>query len=116
MWPRSAWPGIIAATIPWTSACCSPTGSSSCGASCRAPTAGSGTWYVHAGLGVADMFDRQSTPYFSIDAMWYHLLTDRLELRVLSKSQFDANGLFVVVPARISVAGSAGDAVGAESV
>jgi lipopolysaccharide transport system ATP-binding protein len=61
---------------------------------------GSGTWYVNLGIGAPDLFDRSPMPYFAIDAAWYHLMTNRLEFRVLSVSSFDGNS-FYSMPARI---------------
>ena len=65
---------------------------------------GAGVWFVHVGLGTPDMFNRAETPYFTTDAAWYHLLTDRLQLRVLSVTKFDAGGCFYRIPADITVA------------
>jgi lipopolysaccharide transport system ATP-binding protein len=63
---------------------------------------GSGVWYVNLGIGGADIFDRSPVPYFAIDAAWYHLMTSRLEFRVLSITSFDGS-CFVAMPARIQV-------------
>jgi hypothetical protein len=59
-------------------------------------------WYVNLGIGGADIFDRSPVPYFAIDAAWYHLMTSRLEFRVLSITSFDGS-CFVAMPARIQV-------------
>jgi len=64
---------------------------------------GSGAWYVNLGIGEADMFKRTTLPYFSVDSAWYHLMSARLQLHVLSATQFDANGCFFAVPASITV-------------
>jgi lipopolysaccharide transport system ATP-binding protein len=64
---------------------------------------GAGTWYVNVGVGAADMFKRTSLPYFSVDSAYYHLLAARLQLQVLSATQFDAHGCFFAIPAKIAV-------------
>jgi hypothetical protein len=64
---------------------------------------GSGMWYINLAIGAADIFDRSPMPYFAIDAAWYHLMTSRLELRVLSITSFDGS-CFFSMPARIRVA------------
>lgn len=63
---------------------------------------GSGVWYVNLGIGAPDIFDRSPVPYFAIDAAWYHLMTSRLEFRVLSVTSFDGSSFFSM-PARIQV-------------
>jgi homopolymeric O-antigen transport system ATP-binding protein len=64
---------------------------------------GSGTWYVHAGVGMAGMFERETVPFFSLDSAWYHLVQERLLLSVLSISHFDAGGCFVALTPEIVV-------------
>jgi lipopolysaccharide transport system ATP-binding protein len=64
---------------------------------------GAGTWYVNVGVGAADMFKRNPLPYFSVDSAYYHLLAARLQLQVLSATQFDAQGCFFAIPADIVV-------------
>jgi lipopolysaccharide transport system ATP-binding protein len=61
---------------------------------------GSGVWYVNLGIGAPDIFDRSPVPYFAIDEAWYHLMTGRLEFRVLSITNFDGS-CFFSLPARI---------------
>jgi lipopolysaccharide transport system ATP-binding protein len=62
---------------------------------------GSGIWYVNVGIGAPDIFDRSEIPYFSVDAAWHHLLSGRLQFRVLSRTKFDAGGCFYQMPARV---------------
>jgi lipopolysaccharide transport system ATP-binding protein len=62
---------------------------------------GSGLWYVNLAIGEPDIFDRSPTPYFAIDPAWYHLMTGRLEFRVLSVTGFDGS-CFYSMPARIA--------------
>jgi ABC-type polysaccharide/polyol phosphate transport system ATPase subunit len=62
---------------------------------------GSGGWMVNLGVGEANMFRREAAKYFTVDPAWYHYLAARLQLQVLSASQLDAAGCFVVHPARI---------------
>jgi ABC-type polysaccharide/polyol phosphate transport system ATPase subunit len=64
---------------------------------------GSGPWFIHAGLGMPNLIERDDAPYFTADSAWYHLLTKRLQLRVLSTSKFDANGMFCAIPASVTV-------------
>jgi lipopolysaccharide transport system ATP-binding protein len=64
---------------------------------------GSGTWYIHAGVGMARMFERETVPFFSLDSAWYHLAPERLQLSVRSVSHFDAGGCFVALSPDISV-------------
>src|SRR5262249_32945570 len=45
---------------------------------------GGGTWYINAGIGAAGSFDRAEIPYFATDPSWYHVVSRRLEFRVLS--------------------------------
>jgi hypothetical protein len=75
---------------------------------------GSGLWYVNLGIGEPDLFSRSENPYFAVDAAWYHLMTSRLEFRVLSLTSFDGN-CFYSMPARI-VATSLHQAAAARSV
>jgi hypothetical protein len=71
---------------------------------------GSGAWMVNLGLGQANMFLRESARYFTVDPAWYHYLAARLQLQVLSTSQLDAAGCFVVHPARIRATGTTASA------
>jgi homopolymeric O-antigen transport system ATP-binding protein len=64
---------------------------------------GSGLWYVNVGIGAARIFRRTTIPYFTVDSAWYHLITSRVQFRVLSVTKFDAGGCFYQMPARIAV-------------
>jgi hypothetical protein len=63
---------------------------------------GGGTWYINAGIGAAGSFDRPEIPYFATDPSWYHVVSRRLEFRVLSATQLDAQS-FYVMPASVVV-------------
>jgi hypothetical protein len=67
---------------------------------------GSGLWYINVGIGAADIFKQSELQYFSMDPSWYHLLSGRLEFRVLSLTKFDANGCFYEIPAEVEVQSS----------
>jgi ABC-type polysaccharide/polyol phosphate transport system ATPase subunit len=75
---------------------------------------GSGGWMVNLGLGEANMFLRESAKYFTVDHAWYHYLAARLQLQVLSTSQLDAAGCFVVHPARIRATAASAIAEGTQ--
>jgi lipopolysaccharide transport system ATP-binding protein len=62
---------------------------------------GSGIWYVNVAIGAPDIFSRDEIPYFSVDSAWYHLLSGRLQFRVMSKTKFDSGGCFYQMPARV---------------
>jgi hypothetical protein len=64
---------------------------------------GSGLWYVNVGIGAPEIFRRADIPYFSVDSAWYHLLSGRLQFRVLSVTPFDAGGCFYQLPANLVV-------------
>jgi ABC-type polysaccharide/polyol phosphate transport system ATPase subunit len=64
---------------------------------------GSGTWYVRVGLAEAGLFERPTISYFAVDAGWYHLMREGIELEVLSIGHLDASGCFMVHPATFAV-------------
>jgi hypothetical protein len=66
---------------------------------------GGGTWYINAGIGAAGLFDRSEIPYFATDPWWYHVVSRRLEFRVLPATKLDAQS-FYVMPASVVVSPS----------
>jgi len=66
---------------------------------------GSGKWYVSMGFGEVGLYERDVIGYFTIDGAWYHMLAERLELRVTSETNVDTLGCFFTHPARVAVLG-----------
>jgi ABC-type polysaccharide/polyol phosphate transport system ATPase subunit len=63
---------------------------------------GSGTWFLNVGIGERGLYDRPILHYFATDSSWYHLLTARIELEVVSVSGLDMSGCFMVHPATVT--------------
>jgi hypothetical protein len=76
---------------------------------------GGGVWYVNVGIGAAGLFQRDDIPYFATDPSWYHMVSGRLEFRVLPATKLDAQS-FSIIPANISTRAASEVAVSTSNV